>query len=389
MQKSNWNTALILSGGGARAAYQVGVLRACAEILPSNERNPFGIICGTSAGAMNAAALASRAHHFGRAVRRIELVWANCTCEQVYHTDTWSVLGNGLRWLAAFLFPRIHSSVPVSLLNNMPLRMLLRRVMRFEKIEAALDSGNLHALCITASGYTSGESVSFFQATQELKNWRRPHRIGVRTRIGLEHLMASSAIPALFPAVRINREFFGDGAIRQLAPISPALHLGAERVLVIGVSANLNKPRIRNPAFAFPSHAQIAGHILNSAFIDALEADVQVLERLNRVLSLVPEEAIARHHPNLKPVDLLLVSPSEPLDGIAARHRHRLPRSLRPFFREGDGTEEAGGASVLSYLLFEQEYCKELIELGYHDAMQRRQELEAFLHPDEEQIPAQ
>lgn len=381
MKNDNWNTALILSGGGARAAYQVGVLRACAEILPSNEHNPFGIICGTSAGAINAAALASRAMHFGRAVRRIELVWANCTCEQVYHTTWGSVLGNGLRWLAAFLFPRIHSNFPVSLLNNMPLRMLLRRVMHFEQIQTALDNGDLHALCITCSGYTSGESVSFFQATGELKNWRRPHRIGFRTQIGLEHLIASSAIPAIFPAVRINREFFGDGAIRQLAPVSPALHLGAQKVMVIGVSANLNRPTVRAPVAGYPTHAQIGGHILNSAFLDALEADIQILERMNRVLKRsearsTPDSSQDTH---VRPVDMLVISPSEALDSIAHRHRDRLPKPLRMIFRDS-GSPKVQGASVLSYLLFDREYCRDLIELGYKDAMARKDEIRSFLN---------
>ncbi len=382
MKQENWNTALILSGGGARAAYQVGVLKAFAEILPNHEHNPFGIICGTSAGAINATALATRASHFGLAVKRLELVWAHFRADQVYHTGTRNIITNAVRWLAAFVFTRIHSSTPVSLLDNRPLRMLLRRVMRFERIEASLRAGDLHALCITASGYTSGQSVSFFEGTEDLQNWRRPNRIGKRTRIGLEHLLASSAIPAVFPAVRINREFFGDGAVRQLAPISPALHLGARKVVVIGVSSNLNEPMERKPIKGYPSHAQIAGHLLNSAFLDGLDSDVQALEKLNSALSLVDEGKRKQHLPQMRPVDLLLISPSKSLDTFAYRHRRELPWIIRLVLgvRDRDDRDsDSASSSLMSYLLFESGYTRDLIQLGYQDAMQRREEILRFL----------
>lgn len=382
MKQENWNTALILSGGGARAAYQVGVLKAFAEILPNHEHNPFGIICGTSAGAINAAALATRASHFGLAVKRLELVWAHFRADQVYHTGARNIISSAVRWLAAFVFTRIHSSTPVSLLDNRPLRMLLRRVMRFERIETSLQAGDLHALCITASGYTSGQSVSFFEGTEDLQNWRRPNRIGKRTRIGLEHLLASSAIPAVFPAVRINREFFGDGAVRQLAPISPALHLGARKVCVIGVSSNLNEPTERKPITGYPSHAQIAGHLLNSAFLDGLDSDVQALEKINSVLELVDEEKRSQKTPKLRPVELLLISPSKSLDTFAYRHRQELPWILRLVLgvrERSDKDRDSASASLMSYLLFESGYTRDLIQLGYQDAMQRREEILQFL----------
>ncbi len=382
MKQENWNTALILSGGGARAAYQVGVLKAFAELLPNNEHNPFGIICGTSAGAINAVALASRARHFGHAVKRLELVWSHFRADQVYRTGALSIIGNAVRWLAAFVFTRIHTSTPVSLLDNRPLRMLLRRVMRFERIDEALKAGDLHALCITACGYTSGESVSFFEGTPDLKNWRRPNRIGKRARIGLEHLLASSAIPAVFPAVLINREFFGDGAIRQLAPISPALHLGAQKVVVIGVSANLHRPKDRKPLTGYPSHAQIVGHLLNSAFLDALDSDLQALEKLNRVLELVDEEDRATNVPQMRPVDLLLISPSEPLDAVAYRHRQELPWILRLVLgirKRDEKKKDTASSSLTSYLLFESGYTCDLINLGYRDAMNRKDEILQFL----------
>ncbi len=382
MKQENWNTALILSGGGARAAYQVGVLKAFAELLPNHEHNPFGIICGTSAGAINATAIATRAAHFGLAVKRLELVWSHFRAEQVYHTGAGNIISNAFRWLAAFIFTRIHSSTPVSLLDNRPLRMLLRRVMRFERIETALQEGDLHALCITASGYTSGQSVSFFEATEELKNWRRPNRIGKRTRIGLEHLLASSAIPAVFPAVRINREFFGDGAVRQLAPISPALHLGARKVCVIGVSSNLNEPVERKPITGYPTHAQIAGHLLNSAFLDGLDSDVQALEKLNAVLQLLNEEDRQQHVPQMRPVDFLLISPSKSLDSFAYRHRKELPWIIRRVLgirERDDRNRDSSSASLMSYLLFESGYTRDLIQLGYQDAMARKQEILDFL----------
>lgn len=369
---------LILSGGGARAAYQVGVLKAIADILPNGCGNPFPIICGTSAGGLNAAGLATHAGHLRDGVNLLEEVWGNFRSHHVYRTDWYGVLATASKWLMTMAFGRLKKDMPVSLLDNRPLRELLTHHLEMDRVESAILQGQLRALCITASGYTSGESVSFFQGAPELEAWKRSHRLGVRTRISIDHLMASAAIPMMFPAVRLNREYFGDGALRQLAPISPALHLGAERVLVIGVGSNQHLPPMRDRPVTYPSIAQVVSHIMNSSFIDSLEGDVERLMRINRTISFIPDDVRAQHV-KLRPVDVMVITPpGEVLDMVAMRHAAQLPKSIRLFVR-GSGATQKAGSGVLSYLLFEAEYCKDLMELGYNDTMGRREELLRFL----------
>jgi NTE family protein len=274
--RANPRTGLILTGGGARAAYQVGVLKAIADILPPRVHSPFDIICGTSAGAINAVALASHASRFRVGVRGLEAVWGNFHVDQVYRTDFGTLSLRAAQWLGALFFAGLGAHRPLSLLDNSPLRRLLGRLVRFDRIQQAIDAGDLRALAITASGYSTGHSVSFFQGVSELEEWERARRIGMRSDIGLDHLLASSAIPALFPAVKVHGEYFGDGSVRQLAPISPALHLGADRVLVIANSAATGElpEQVDSDADEYPSIAQIAGHVLNSAFLDSLDHDL-------------------------------------------------------------------------------------------------------------------
>ena len=374
-------TGLILSGGGSRAAYQVGVLSAIADLLPDAAHNPFPVIVGTSAGAINAVGLACGALHFTEAIRRLTAVWQGFRTHQVYRSDWPGVLRQASRFIGHSLLG-LGSQVPVALLNNAPLRDLLEREIDFSGIAAAVARRQLRAVAVTAFGYESGQAVTFYQGRATIDPWFRHRRVGVPTRLTAEHLMASAAIPLLFPPVKLNREYFGDGAVRQSAPISPALHLGANRVLVVGVSGNplgrdansvLPRPQSGRP----PTLAQIGGHMLNSTFIDSLEGDIELLERLNHMSRLVPSGL----HPRglgLKPVEVLVISPSQPLDQIAARHHHELPRALRLFLR-GPGATKDSGASVLSYLLFESGYCNELIELGYQDAMSQKEALIGFL----------
>lgn len=375
-------TGLILSGGGARAAYQVGVLQAISELLPDSRFNPFPVICGTSAGAINALALATNATDFNYAVGRMHDVWSNFRCHQVYRTDWPGVLAQALRWTGSNLMG-VGRKHPSSLLDNRPLRQLLANSLHFGKIKASLLSGHLRAVSVSAFGYQSAESVCFYQGHERIAPWNRHRRVGVQTPLKLDHLMASAAIPLLFAPVKLNREWFGDGAVRQRAPISPALHLGADRVLVVGVSDNLaSEPATerRGPRVSSalpPTLAQIGGHLLNSTFVDNLETDVELLERMNRLAGLLPRGA-REHGKGVEQVEVLIISPSEPLDIIAARHRRALPAPLRAFLR-GSGATRASGGSVVSYLLFEAEYCRELIALGHRDAMAKREELQRFL----------
>ncbi|MEH6471450.1 MAG: patatin-like phospholipase family protein [Halopseudomonas sp.] len=375
--------ALILSGGGARAAYQIGVLKAIADILPADHPNPFPIICGTSAGALNALSLACHAGNFKEAVYDLEALWSRIIPEQIYRADLWSLLKGGGRLAASLFNEGVGRKRPVALLDNRPLKELLTRTIAFDQIETAIAQGNLEAVCVTAMGYSSGQSVSFFQGAEQLKPWQRHRRIGSNCKLGIEHLMASSALPTIFPTVPINREYFGDGALRQLAPISPALHLGAERVFVIGVSGNRNPEHWvkRRRARHSPSMAQIMGHLLNSAFIDSLEGDIEHLDRINALIQLIPEhERVAAGLP-VRPVDSLVISPTEELDKIAGRKIRYLPRTLRFFMRAVGATAKGGGATAASYLLFAPPFCKALIELGYKDAMWERGGIEDFFEP--------
>lgn len=372
-------SALVLSGGGARAAYQVGVLKAIADIMPEATRNPFGIISGTSAGAINATGLAANADNFRNAVYTIEHVWKNFRPHQVYRTDPLGVFSCAGRWLASMVFP--FRNRPVSLLDNSPLAHLLGEMVQFSHIREVIDAGYLRALSITASGYSSGQSVAFFQGSPDISAWKRFQRIGMRVDLRLEHLMASSAIPVIFPAVRINREYFGDGAMRQLAPISPALHLGARKVLVVGVSGNRSAPQVRKPLEGYPSLAQISGHLLNSVFLDSLEYDIERLQRINKTLELIPPHVREKSGSKLRPVGSLIISPSQSVDQIAAKYLHALPPSIRVFLH-GIGATRTSGSSILSYLLFERGFCSELIALGYQDAMAQADEIERFMDED-------
>ena len=373
---------LILTGGGARAAYQVGFLRAVAHMLPRGAPNPFTIICGTSAGAINAAALASNATDFHRAVRQMLLIWKYFHVDQVYRSDVLGVFGTGMRWVLAMLMGGLGKNNPSSLLDNTPLSQLLRERLDLGGIRRSIDAGALYALSITVSGYASGQSVSFFQSVPGLAGWQRARRIGIPEIIDIEHLLASSALPFIFPAVPLRREFFGDGSMRQIAPISPALHLGADRVVVIGVSRQMQSSPARVRMASYPSLAQIAGHALNSIFLDGLEVDIERLQRINNTIKLIPPEARSKHNMQLREVDVLVISPSEEIDRIAANYAHELPRSIRYLLR-GLGTGRTGGATLTSYLLFEPAYCRALIALGYKDTMARRDEILRFINAEE------
>jgi NTE family protein len=372
--------ALILSGGGARAAYQVGVLKALAEILPAGAPNPFPIICGTSAGAINAVTLAAHEGSFQGAVDELEAVWNTLEPHNVYRYGWWE-MAKGLGRFTGSLFNQgVGRNRPIALLDNAPLRELISRTVRFKQIDRAIARGDLEAVSVTAMGYTSGQSVCFFQGKPEMEGWQRHRRIGRRTLLNADHLMASSAIPTLFPTTKIEHEYFGDGALRQLSPISPALHLGADRVFIVGVSNNLGHQQRRRipPTRHSPSMAQIIGHMFTSAFVDSLESDIERLERINELLELIPEELRREKHPNLRPIEKLVVSPSEQLDKIAGRKVRYLPDSLRFFLRNTGATTSGGGATAASYLLFTKPFTDELISLGYRDTMWNRPAMEKF-----------
>ncbi len=372
-------TALVLSGGGARAAYQVGVLQAISEMMPESCGNPFPIICGTSAGAINAANLAVHAACFSEGVNHLRDVWSGFDCSQVYRTDWPGVVGAALRWLSNLAFGMFNKKAPVSLLDNSPLRQLLGDNVDLRRLSSSIQAGHLRALCLTVCSYSRGDSVSFFQGAEDLSDWARARRRGQRCELSMDHLMASSAIPLLFPAVSIDDEYYGDGALRQLAPVSPALHLGARRILVIGAGST-SGDHTRRMASSYPSLAQIIGHIMTSSFVDTLEMDLERMHRINQTLGLLSPEAAETTA--LKPVQYMVLTPQlARIEELAARYAHTLPRSIGYFVR-GSGMYRRSGSNLLSYLLFEAPYTQALMDLGYNEAREREVELREFLRPD-------
>jgi NTE family protein len=369
---------LILSGGGARAAYQIGVLKAISDLLPPGASCPFPIICGTSAGAINGAALAIDAARFRYAVRRLVRVWENFHVHHVFRADALGIAKSGMHWLAAFLAGGLGRYNPHALLDRAPLLQLLQRHMPCERIDASVRSGALRAFSVTAAGFTSGQSVTFYEGADDIEPWTRVRRIGIPARITAEHLLASSAIPFVFPGVKLDREYFGDGSMRQIAPISPALHLGADRVLVIGVRRDLDGDPQQRASLGYPSLAEVAGYVLDSIFLDALEADLERLRRINKTISLIPSHHLVENRMNLRPVDVFVIAPSEDINGIAGRFARELPTPVRLLLR-GLGALKRRGSSLTSYVLFEQGFTRALIDLGYKDTMARRDELLRFL----------
>lgn len=386
-------TALVLSGGGARAAYQVGVLKTLAALRreavgdTDSRINPFGIIVGTSAGAINSAALACHADDFNDAVARITEVWEHFHAEDVYRADMLGVARNGAQWLTmlsiGWALARWRRFRPRSLLDNSPLAGLLQRVVPMNRLPAMLARRHVHALAVTASSYSTGEHVTFYNSSQPIEPWVRSQRLAVPTALSHEHLLASAAIPFVFPAQRLFSEgrsaWYGDGTMRQTAPLSPAIHLGAQRMLVIGAGRMHEPAAQRLPDRRYPSLAQIAGHAMSSIFLDAMAVDIERLARINRTLSLLPAQAL--ENTPLRPVECLVIAPSQRLDDIAARHLDALPGPVRTLLH-GAGVSKAGpqaqGSALASYLLFEAPYTHALMALGEADTLARREEVARF-----------
>ena len=367
---------IVLGGGGARAAYQVGVIKAMAEMLPSGSPLPFPIVCGTSAGAFNAAALASFANNFQRAAASLLRIWGNFHTHHVYRSDTWGVSKTGAKWLAAMMLGGLGKRNPVYLLDRAPLRELIQKHMPLSNIQRFIDKGYLHALSVSASGYTSGESLAFFQGASSIHPWNRSRRRGVACEITVDHLMASSAIPLLFEAIKIHREYFGDGSMRQIAPVSAALHLGADALLVVGNNRSEDEePHERKKVTRYPSLAEIGGFALDSIFLDSLDADIERLHRINKTVSSIPQKHLNKGDVGLKHIDTVVITPSQDLGDLAHEHVQDMPKTIRFLMRGIGAHSEEGSSSLMSYLLFEKPYCQKLIRLGVDDTLKKRDEI--------------
>jgi NTE family protein len=382
-------TGLILSGGGARAAYQVGVLAAITRMrreAGAAHGNPFPVISGTSAGAINAAFLACSADHFDQAIEDLVKIWGHFQVEQVYRSDVLGMIRSGARWMSLLSLGWLITQKrlrPKSLLNNDPLSHLLQERIDLDRLPTLLRDGHLQALAITASSYSTGEHVTFYESCRAVAPWVRNQRLAQHGRLSHQHLLASSAIPFIFPAMRLDgpqgSAYFGDGSMRQTAPISPAIHLGASKILVIGAGRMLEPRQVSTQEPTYPSLAHIAGHALSSIFLDSLAVDVERMQRINQTLQLIPPEKRLDTH--LRPVELLLIAPSQRLDVIAARHANALPQTVKSLLRTlgaSPSTFHGQGNALVSYLLFEAAYTRELMALGEADAQQQRDDIHRF-----------
>jgi NTE family protein len=372
---------LVLPGGGARGAYQAGVLKAVAELWPDGAPNPFPIVTGTSAGAINAAAVATGAADFAEGMRRLCDVWSTFEVDQVFRTDARTVALGGLRALVSIAAAGLGMGRfnPRALLDNAPLRALLERQLRFEGIAAALSTGALHAVAVTCAGYTSARAVSFYEGVPGLSPWRRARREGRAAAIGIDHLMGSVSVPFVFPATRIGDEYYGDGAVREHAPLSAAIHLGADRLLVIGVRDE--DPAANAPDGGVPprpTFGQIAGYLLDALFQDGLYSDLERITRVNRFVAQTDERVRSESGRPFRLIAVHIVVPSRDVREIAERHRVELPWPVKLLLR-GLGAGGRSGRQLASYLLFQSGYCRELIDLGYTDAMEQRERLRTFL----------
>jgi NTE family protein len=355
---------LVLTGGGARSAYQVGVLKGVAELVRRGSACPFPIITGTSAGAVSAIALASDAAHFRRSVYAIERVWRDFRVHHVFKADAVSMLRSGLHWMLAFITGGWLVHPPHSLFDNTPLWDLLREQLDFDGIPRSLYKKHLQGIGVCATCYADADSVTFYASAAAVEPWERVFRKGARVQLTLDHLMASLSIPFLFRPVRLHDQYFGDGAMRQTSPLSPAIHLGANRLFIIGVNDPAPTDTGPKRPAAEPSFGQMFGFMLDSLFMDTLNADLERIRRSNEGSS---------HR-----VEFLLMTPSRDVNEIARRHARELPRSLRTLMR-ALGANTPASTMLLSYLLFERGFTRELIALGYEDARARAEEIRAFL----------
>jgi NTE family protein len=380
------DVGLVLTGGGARAAYQVGAMLALAEIRGSGP-SPFRVLAGVSAGAINATSIAAGADEFPLAAARLADIWRGLTPDRVYRTDARGLVSVGSRWLKDLSAGGVLGSSSINyLLDTAPLAELLRDALPVARISHLVRAGYLRGVAVSTTSYATGLAVTFYDGAKDIQPWFRRTRIGVRERLRLPHVLASSAIPIFFPPVRIKGLFYGDGCVRMNAPLSPAIHLGADRLIAVGVQnippVDLPRERARTARQDYLPPSEIAGVLLNAVFLDSIEADVERLERVNRTLDFIPPEQRGTTTQPLRSIPTLVLRPSEDLGTLASDQYHRFPRMLR-YLLKGIGATGETGSDLLSYLAFEPEYVNRLMDLGYADTMRRRAEVEAFLAPEE------
>ncbi len=369
---------LILPGGGARNAYQVGVLKAVEELIAAKNPSPFPVVTGTSAGSLNAGMIASRSVDFSDGLSRLIGMWENLQMEMVVRTDAKSTTKTGAKWIWSLASGSGGSSQPDSFLDNTPLRSLIENHINLARMRQCVQSGHLRALGITASSYGRGASLTYFEGQEDLQPWERTRRFGLPTRLRVDHFMASIAIPVVFPAVKIDNEYHGDGSMRESAPLSPALHLGANKLLIVSVRNPQTEYDPSNVSATYPNLGFVAGYMFDTLFMDRLDSDIERLKRINFALSQSKHVTFKHNDSILRPVDFLVISPSVDIRDIVAKHIKRFPRSMR-ILLSGLGAMTKEGRPLTSYLLFDSNFARDLIELGYNDGYAQRDKLQELL----------
>jgi NTE family protein len=373
---------LVLTGGGARSAYQVGALRALARIVPPGPI-PFDVLAGISAGAINVVAMGSGAESFQDTAERLAESWLRLTPDRVYRTGALGLARIGTRWILDLSSGGLMGRSAINyLLDSRPLREYLETEIPLGRMRRHLRAGLLRGVAVSATDYHTGVGVSFFEGDASILPWSRSSRLGTRTRLTLDHVMASASIPIFFPPVRIGGAYFGDGCVRMPYPMSPAIHMGAERILAVSVRY-LKPPEVarqaeRDEQVQLLPLSDIAGALLNAVFLDAIDSDFERLQRTNRTLAEVPRERLSRADLDVRPVSALVLRPSQDLGHLAADEYGRFPSMLRYLLR-GIGATGSTGEDLLSYLAFEPVYIRRAMELGYADTLARRDEIEGFL----------
>ena len=377
----NAELALMLSGGGARGAYQVGVLRRIARECP--DAVP-GILTGVSSGGINAAYLAANQEPFAEKLENLSAVWEHLRMDDVFRVDLRALTGRGLQWGSRLLAGGRHPLPPArSMVDTAPLRGLLERLLQPDStggipgIMRSLEAGWLQAIALTGSSYTTGQSVTWVQKRDgcAIGTWERPQRKSVDCLLGVDHVMASSALPFLFPAVKVDGAWFGDGGIRLTAPLSPAVHLGARRILAVSTRYARSRDEADSPAIAgYPPPAQVVGVLYNAIFLDQLDSDALEMHRINRLIGKLPES----ERDGLRQIDLLLLRPSVDLGRLANEYEPELPRAFR-FLTRGLGTRETRSNDMLSLVMFQGDYVRRLMDLGEADALARMPQIRSFL----------
>ena len=376
--------ALMLSGGGARAAYQVGVLRILAREFPNEVPS---ILTGVSAGGINAAYLAARQESFADKLDDLADIWTNLHIEDVFRVDLRDLASRSVRWGGRLLAGGTYPLPPArSMVDTAPLRQLLERILNessdggISGITRSIQAGWLRAIALTASSYTTGQSVTWVQGCDDcgIRTWERPQRISVAGQLRVDHVAASSALPFFFPAVEVDGAWYGDGGIRLTAPLAPAVHLGARRIIAVSTRyAGSREEADRAAISGYPPPAQIAGVLYNAIFLDHLDGDAFQMQQINRLIAELPEG----RRDGLQHIDLLLLRPSVDLGRLANDYEPELPRAFR-FLTRGLGTRETRSNDMLSLVMFQSDYIKRLVELGEADAAARLPEIRRFLGDD-------